>query len=173
MVESGATFTKIKQTIAETGKYKHFGDGSKWTLKYLTDNKNLFKGKTLEFELPANIDDLGMRYFDVVDKSAPNKNAWIYYEFKSVAKVPPAHFAEQFLKDLQNADNLDQIKWIFDGKKNPANFKTNMEKVIKNLELGDNLAKKLLPGVRNPNAIKLKQEILSQFDEIFELAPNL
>lgn len=58
-----------------------------------------------------------MRYFDVVDKSAPNKNAWIYYEFKSVAKVPPAHFAEQFLKDLQNADNLDQIKWIFDGKK--------------------------------------------------------
>lgn len=117
LVESGATFTKIKQTIAETGKHKHFGDGSKWTLKYLTDNKNLFKGKTLEFELPANIDDLGMRYFDVADISDANKI--LFYEFKSVIKVPPAHFADQFLKDLTNKDvtSLDQIKWIFDGKK--------------------------------------------------------
>ena len=39
--------------------------------------------------------------------------------FKSVIKVPPAHFADQFLKDLTNKDvtSLDQIKWIFDGKK--------------------------------------------------------
>lgn len=48
-----------------------------------------------------------------------------------------------------------------------------MEKAINNLKLDDNLAKKLLPGVRNPNADKLKQELLSQFNEIFDLVPNL
>lgn len=98
--------------------------------------------KTLHFELPANVDDLGMRYFDVADISDANKI--LFYEFKSVAKVPPAHFAEQFLKDLSNKDvtSLDQIKWIFDGKKNPANFKANMKKAIENLPLTDDLTKK-------------------------------
>ena len=41
----------------------------------------------------------------------------IYYEFKSVKNLPPSNFAKQFLKDLEIADNLDQIKWYFDGSK--------------------------------------------------------
>jgi len=107
-----------------------------------------------------------------VDISAPNKNIWIYYEFKSVAKVPPAHFAEQFLKDLTNKDvtSLDQIKWIFDGKKNPANFKTNMLHAIDNLLLTDDLAKKFIPNNPNANINKLKDLLEVKFDQIFKLS---
>lgn len=101
-----------------------------------------------------------MRYFDVVDKSAPNKNAWIYYEFKSVAKVPPAHFAEQFLKDLQNADNLDQIKWIFDGRKLDALTK---DKFINALESSKN---KLFNG-------KAKQILENELNQSFIDADDL
>lgn len=113
-----------------------------------------------------------MRYFDVVDKSAPNKNAWIYYEFKSVAKVPPAHFAEQFLKDLQNANSLDQIKWIFDGKKNPIgtkqgqSFKKAMEDAIEGLKLDDTIAQKLLKNSK-ATADDLKDVLKSRSKEIF------
>ena len=38
-------------------------------------------------------------------------------------KVPPKDLAEQFMKDLSNADNLSQIKWIFNGSKNPVDFR--------------------------------------------------
>jgi hypothetical protein len=49
----------------------------------------------------------------------------IYYEFKSVEKLEEGYdatatkparkgFADQFTKDLRNADNLRQIIWIFD-----------------------------------------------------------
>ena len=133
--------------------------------------------KTLHFELPANVDDLGMRYFDVADISDANKI--LFYEFKSVAKVPPAHFAEQFLKDLSNKDvtSLDQIKWIFDGRKNPIgtkqsqSFKEAMEEAIDNLPLidgtpvTDSLVKKF--GVKDSD--ELKNLIENNFDKIFNL----
>ena len=45
-------------------------------------------------------------------------------------KVPPKDFTEQFMKDLSNADNLSQIKWIFNGSKNPVDFKKNMLEAI-------------------------------------------
>jgi hypothetical protein len=50
----------------------------------------------------------------VVDVSDTKR---IFYEFKSTKDVPLDEFAEQFIKDLSIADDLDQIKWIFDGKK--------------------------------------------------------
>ena len=52
----------------------------------------------------------------------------IFYEFKSVKDVPPANFLERFGKDLANTEvsDLSQIKWIFDGKKVPADFKEKM-----------------------------------------------
>ena len=86
-----------------------------------------------------------------------------------MAEVPPGHFAEQFMKDLTNANSLDQIKWMFNGAKNPPNFRTNMLNAIDNLPLTDNLAKKLLD---NPNATKaiLKNELKSKFDNIFKLS---
>ncbi len=57
----------------------------------------------------------------------------VYYEFKSVTNIPPKNFAEQFLKDLEIANDLSQIKWYFDGRKtstlNKELFLEELEKV--------------------------------------------
>ncbi len=114
-----------------------------------------------------------MRYFDVADISDANKI--LFYEFKSVIKVPPAHFADQFLKDLSNKDvtSLEQIKWIFDGKKNPENFKLNMEKAINNLfnSKDANIQKQLKQVSEKMTGFEdidiLKSEIMDDFTKIF------
>ena len=113
-----------------------------------------------------------MRYFDVADISDANKI--LFYEFKSVAKVPPAHFAEQFLKDLSNKDvtSLDQIKWIFDVKKNPAgtgtkSFEKAIEDAIDNLKLDKDLAKKFLKDVDNPSVKDLKKYLKKNSGKLF------
>lgn len=62
----------------------------------------------------------------------------IFYEFKSVHNIPPQHFAEQFIKDLQVAEDLDQIKWIFDGKKISSLDKTKFLDELKNSNLFNN-----------------------------------
>ena len=93
----------------------------------------------------------------------------IFYEFKSVKTVPPKDFAEQFMKDLNNADNLSQIKWIFNGSKNPVDFKKNMLEAIDKLPLTEDLARKFLQKVRKPNKQKLLEELNSNFEKIFIL----
>lgn len=69
------------------------------------------------------------------------------------------------MKDLTNASTLDQIKWMFNGAKNPPNFRTNMMNAIDNLPLTDDLARKLL---KDPDATKglLKNRLKSEFDNI-------
>ena len=43
----------------------------------------------------------------------------VFYEFKSVKEVPSNGFVKQFINDLSRREvqSLEQIKWIFDGKK--------------------------------------------------------
>lgn len=54
-------------------------------------------------EKPLSLKNLTVRFIDVTDETFSfNK---IFYEFKSVKTVPPKDFAEQFMKDLSNADN--------------------------------------------------------------------
>ncbi|OWP74241.1 hypothetical protein BWK62_14760 [Flavobacterium oreochromis] len=72
------------------------------------------------------------------------------------------------MKDLTNASSLEQIKWIFNGSKNPPNFTTNMKNAIDNLPLTDNLAKKFL-GRNNATADDLKDLLESKFNDIFKL----
>ena len=86
-------------------------------------------------------------------------------EFKSVKDVPPANFLEQFGKDLKNTDvsDLSQIKWIFDGKKVPADFKEKMLEEIKKIVPTDDMATKL--GKDHKDV--LFDEILTNFDNIF------
>ena len=86
-------------------------------------------------------------------------------EFKSVKDVPPANFLEQFGKDLKNTEvsDLSQIKWIFDGKKVPANFKEKMLEEIKKYNIDPNVAEKL----EFKNSQLLMNEIEKQFDKIF------
>ena len=86
-------------------------------------------------------------------------------EFKSVKDIPPANFLEQFGKDLANSEvsDLSQIKWIFDGKKAPADFKEKMLEEIKKLNIDPNVAEKL----EFKNSQLLMNEIKKQFDNIF------
>ena len=88
-----------------------------------------------------------------------------------INKKTHEHFAQQFMNDLLNSDvsDLSQIKWIFYGSKNPANFRQNMLNAIDDLPLTDELANKFLSGVRDPNVAKLRETIKSEFDNVFQL----
>jgi len=134
-------------------------------VEYLAKNSDQFKGKTINFE-KFNSTTLGGRFIDVTDETFSfNK---IFYEFKSVKTVPPKDFAEQFMKDLSNADNFSQIKWIFNGSKNPFDFRKNMLEAIDKLPLTDNLAKKFLRTVDNPTSKDLKKYLIKNFEVIFK-----
>ena len=138
-------------------------DGANWIVEYLAKNSDQFKGKTIKFE-EFNSTTLGGRFIDVTDETFSfNK---IFYEFKSVKTVPPKDFAEQFMKDLSNADNLSQIKWIFNGSKNPVDFKKNMLEAIDKLPLTENLAVKL---IQEKNINKLRRYLKDNLEDIFLL----
>ena len=126
-----------------------------------------FSNKTIKFEEYVS-SELGGRFVDLSDIS--NQNKKIFFEFKSVATVPPTHFDIQILKDLTNANSLDQIKWIFNGAKNPPNFRVNLLNAIDNLPLTDDLARKFL-GRNNATINDLKDLLELKFDDLFKL-PN-
>ena len=90
-----------------------FAEGERWVQRYILEHSDEFKGCTLTFESRLDAGET-VRRVDVVVSFGEDM---IYYEFKSVKNLPPSNFAKQFLKDLEIADNLDQIKWYFDGSK--------------------------------------------------------
>lgn len=95
-------------------------EGAEWTLCYLNQNTINFKGRKLVFEQIekwGDIENKIIRITDVTDKTMDNFK--IFYEFKSVKEVPPNGFVKQFINDLSRREvqSLEQIKWIFDGKK--------------------------------------------------------
>ena len=138
-------------------------DGANWIVEYLAKNSDQFKGKTIKFE-EFNSTTLGGRFIDVTDETIVRSK--VFYEFKSVKTVPPKDFAEQFMKDLNNADNLSQIKWIFNGSKNPVDFKKNMLEAIDKLPLTENLAVKL---IQEKNINKLRRYLKDNLEDIFLL----
>jgi hypothetical protein len=115
LITSGTKFEDIGKLIADLDKGNNFAVGARWVQKYIVTNANEFKGVTLQFEEVLKVGE-NVRRVDVTVKKIGDAKK-IFYEFKSVKGVPPQHFAEQFIKDLSLADDLDQIKWIFDGKK--------------------------------------------------------
>lgn len=95
-------------------------EGAEWTLRYLNQNTISFKGRKLVFEQIekwGDIENKIIRITDVTDKT--DIGHIIYIEFKSVKEVPPNGFVKQFINDLSRDDvrSLEQIKWIFNGKK--------------------------------------------------------
>ena len=94
----------------------------------------------------------------------------IFYEFKSVKEFP-ANFTQQFVKDLQNIDEIENLRWIFEKRGNINNSKLK-EKVMSALEntnvITDDIAKELL----NQRAIAddLLNLIDDKFAEIFIIA---
>ena len=141
-------------------------DGANWIVKYLGDYAGDFEGKTLKFEAYYS-NSLGGRYVDVSDIT--NNSEKIFYEFKSVLKVPPGDFSEQFMKDLTNAKNLSDIKWIFNSAKNPANFQQNLINAINDLPLTNELARKFIPSNPSATISDLKDLLGVKFNQIFKL----
>ncbi|WP_335966824.1 fibronectin type III domain-containing protein [Galbibacter sp. PAP.153] len=159
----------FRYVLSDLKRGESFSEGAEWITRYLGDNATDFTGKSIKFEEILKTSE-NIRRVDVIDLS--DVDNFIFYEFKSVKDVPPGHFKEQFIKDLEIAKNLDQIKWLFDGRKAPPNFKENMLKAIDELPLTDQLARKFLPGELNPTPMKLREEIISQLEEIFNLYSN-
>ena len=160
-------FNKVLRQLTEGGGKS---DGANWVITYITKHIGEFKGRKLVFE-EFNSTTLGGRFIDVTDETIVRSK--VFYEFKSVKKVPPKDFTEQFMKDLSNADNLSQIKWIFNGSKNPVDFRKNMLEAIDNIfnSKNSNIQRQLrqisekITGFDDVNI--LKSDIINNFNNIF------
>lgn len=102
----------------------------------------------------------------VVDASSTHP---CYYEFKSVANIPPQNFAEQFLKDLEIVGDLSQIKWYFDGKKISRLDKEVFLKELERSSISPDLIKKWVGKAEKPLKESLLEFIDEHFDEIFKI----
>jgi hypothetical protein len=91
----------------------------------------------------------------------------IFYEFKSVIKTPPDRFAIQFIKDLSIADDLDQIKWIFDGNKVTTLDKAKFLDELRKVDIAENTINKWVKGFNNPTKSNLIDFLDDNFDKIF------
>ncbi len=104
---------------------------------------------------------------DVVTTGENNNS--IYYEFKSITHIPPKNFARQFLKDLEVAENLEQIKWYFDGRKistlNKELFLEELEKV----EIDDKLISKWTSNLQESTKKSFLEFIDDNFNIIFQI----
>jgi len=170
MAKNNVTLNDFNKVLNQLTQEVSKRDGANWIVEYLAKNSDQFKGKTIKFE-EFNSTTLGGRFVDVTDETFSfNK---IFYEFKSVKTVPPKDFAEQFMKDLSNADNLSQIKWIFNGSKNPVDFRKNMLEAIDNIfnSKNSNIQRQLrqisekITGFDDVNI--LKSDIINNFNNIF------
>jgi hypothetical protein len=166
LVTSGTKFVNAEKMADELGKVGNFGVGERWIQKYIVNNVSEFKGTTVTFEETLKAGE-NIRRVDVIMQDGTK--ARIYYEFKSVGTVPPEHFSAQFMNDLLNKDitDLSQIKWIFDGSKNPANFRQQMLNAIDDLPLKSDLAIKYFPYKDNVSVSDLRKLLKDNFDNIF------
>ena len=163
MAKNNVTLNDFNKVLNQLTQEVSKRDGANWIVEYLAKNSDQFKGKTIKFE-EFNSTTLGGRFIDVTDETIVRSK--VFYEFKSVKTVPPKDFTEQFMKDLSNADNLSQIKWIFNGSKNPLDFKKNMLEAIDKLPLTENLAVKL---IQEKNINKLRRYLKDNLEDIFLL----
>ncbi len=165
--ENGIDLIDFKKVVSDMLEGGGKVDGANWITKYLGDNADSFAGKKLKFEEFSST-ELGGRYVDVCDVT--NNNAKIFYEFKSVAEVPPGHFQAQFMKDLTNSNSLDQIKWVFNPDKNPIgsggkSFREALLEEVDKLPVTDDMARKFLDS--DAKADDLLEFIEIKFNEIF------
>ena len=95
----------------------------------------------------------------------------VFYEFKSVASVPPSGFATQFAKDLSLNDvtGLDQLKWWFDGNKVSSLPKQQFLDALDNMNLDQIHIDKFFPGQSNVPLSDLVDLIDGSFSTIFSV----
>tara|TARA_R110002060_G_scaffold76055_1_gene86149 strand:+ start:339 stop:833 length:495 start_codon:yes stop_codon:yes gene_type:complete len=141
-------------------------EGAKWIVKYIEEFGYTFANRKLQFESRVtNVDGTDIRIMDILDVT--DRFAPIYYELKSVNKVPPYDFNTQFIKDLSrdNVGDLSQIQWIFDGAKSPPDFKSNLLNVVDDLSFSANV---LIKFGFTRNA-QLRELISDNFEDVFVL----
>ncbi len=138
----------------------------RWIQRYFLSHPEEFKGHVITFESRL---ELG-KTTRIVDVVVDAKSVYpYYYEFKSVTNIPPKNFAEQFLKDLEIADDLSQIKWYFDGKKistlNKELFLQELEKV----EIKRELIEKWINDLRRQSKDYFINFVSTNFELIFKI----
>jgi hypothetical protein len=152
--------------------------GANWTLEYIGKNTALFQRfDEIIFESVEKIDEATgtlIRRVDVkcISKGADGKSIATLFEFKSVQPpLPPSGFADQFIKDLRLTDvtSMDQLKWIFDGKKVSSLTKSDFITKLDEANIPDDVIKKLVTSVKNPVKDDLLDLIESNFDNIFQI----
>lgn len=133
LVASGTKFENLGAVITEFNKGATFAEGECWIQCCILEHPEEFKGRTIIFESRLDAGET-VRRADVVVKMEENSGP-LYYEFKSVAKIPPQHFARQFLNDIEVTKDLEQIKWYFDGRKVSKLDKELFLKELKNYRM--------------------------------------
>ena len=138
----------------------------RWIQRYFLSHPEEFKGRVITFESQADVGS-NVRRVDVVTTGENNNS--IYYEFKSITHIPPKNFAQQFLKDLEIANDLSQIKWYFDGRKistlNKELFLEELEKV----EIDDKLISKWTSNLQESTKKSFLEFIDDNFNIIFQI----
>ncbi len=136
---------EFDKVVSDLQKGGGFSVGSEWVMRYIAENGAELSGRKLRFEVVETIEDEShnlIRRIDVVDETT---DQFIFYEFKSVKNIPPVNFYEQFGKDLMLEDvtSLDQIKWIFDGRKvTQRQLTENITNTIKKWEVPETILRK-------------------------------
>ena len=137
----------------------------RWIQRYFLSHPEEFKGRVITFESRLDAGEK-VRRMDVTVGSVENM---VYYEFKSVTNIPPKNFAEQFLKDLEIANDLSQIKWYFDGRKistlNKELFLEELEKV----EIKRELIEKWINDSRQQSKDYFINFVSTNFELIFKI----
>lgn len=168
LVSSGTKFNNINRLISDLKKGANFNVGARYVARYIYENTGEFSNKTLEFEQNIN----GNRRVDLVVGN-------LHYEFKSDKNSPPPRFAEEFVKDLQNVNNLNQLKWIFDKKKVSSLDKQAFLDKLESAGANGQLTQKIIDKFVDPEDLadgqtqgtyqNLIDEIDNQFNTIFQV----
>lgn len=167
LVSSGTRFENLGAMVSEFNKGANFAEGERWIQRYILGNPDEFKGRVITFESRLDAGET-VRRVDVISKIG-DQGRPIYYEFKSVSQIPPQHFAKQFLNDLEVAENLNQIKWYFDGKKISKLDKELFLKELEKSEIKTELIRKWINNPRFQTKDELMNLISNNFDVMFEV----
>jgi hypothetical protein len=154
--------------IAEFNKGDNLAVGERWIQRYIVNNTGEFKNTVVTFEETMRAGE-NVRRVDVVVDAGETRR--IFYEFKPTATIPPQHFAEQFIKDLDldGLDELSQIKWIFDGKKIASLNKEKFLDELRKADISNNVIKKWVPKNLAPTKENLLIVIENEFNVIFKI----
>lgn len=169
-LEHGAVKFGDNYTSVVTGFKQgyNFTEGAMWVAEGVKKYPNEFPSNTA-FEFTERTTADGIRRVDV-------KTNNVFYEFKSVKSVPPSGFAAQFVKDmdLPEVNDLNQLKWWFDGKKVNSlpkqQFLDELESGLQNLDpiLRQSIINKLAP-TNNQTLNGLLIKIDTDFASIFSV----